>query len=167
MSNNYLVPHKSTSWSSSLYIVSITYDHSSQCIHGWIKLALRMLCNKYTFYDLLFINFTWHSPLTAADVRCVVANTRKMAKWMMCCMVSEGGYCSGEVQYTLNLSVGNIDINTEVLLPVQVCPDRSFWSATQSGTAFILSHHQCACQNCLAGTLIWCSFNVLALIKFH
>ena len=30
----------------------------------------------------------------------------------------KGGHCSSEKQYTLNLSVGNIDINTEVLLPV-------------------------------------------------
>ena len=32
--------------------------------------------------------------LTAADVRCVVANTRKMANWMMCCMVNEESCCS-------------------------------------------------------------------------
>ena len=40
--------------------------------------------------------------LTAADVRCAAANTRKMVSWMICCMVSEGGHCSSEVQYTLN-----------------------------------------------------------------
>ena len=72
-------------------------------------------------------------------------------------------HCSGEKQYTLKLSVGNIDINTEVLSPVftenlvqwlvleflcsgereptssgvLVFPDRSFWSVTQSGAVFI------------------------------
>ena len=29
--------------------------------------------------------------LTVADLRCAVVNTRKMANWMMCCMVSERG----------------------------------------------------------------------------
>ena len=32
--------------------------------------------------------------LTAADVKCVVANTRKMANWMMCCMLGEESCCS-------------------------------------------------------------------------
>ena len=38
-----------------------------------------------------------YNVLTAADVRCAVANTRKMANWMMCCMVSEGGHCMDAV----------------------------------------------------------------------
>ena len=35
----------------------------------------------------------WLIVLTAADVRCAVANTRKIANWMMCCMVSEESLC--------------------------------------------------------------------------
>ena len=37
--------------------------------------------------------------LTAADVKCVVASTRKMANWMMCCMLGEESCCSSEIQH--------------------------------------------------------------------
>ena len=60
-----------------------------------------------------------YNVLTAADVRCAVANTRKMANWMMCCMASERSHCSSEVQYTKlvkkysdNIYTGNIVTNT-------------------------------------------------------
>ena len=82
-------------------------------------LVPRMLCNKYMFYDLLLVNYTWHSLLTAADVRCAVASTRKKANWTMSCMVSERSHCSSEVQYILNQSVAtSTQTHTEVLLPV-------------------------------------------------
>ena len=35
------------------------------------------------------VNYDTTIVLTLADVRCAVASTRKMANWMMCCMVSE------------------------------------------------------------------------------
>ena len=31
--------------------------------------------------------------LTVADVRCAVVNTRKIANWMMSCMMREGDHC--------------------------------------------------------------------------
>ena len=41
--------------------------------------------------DFVFrLTTTLNTVLTAADVRCAVVNTSKMAKWMMCCLVSEG-----------------------------------------------------------------------------
>ena len=50
--------------------------------------TLWMLCPTYYIYD-------WPAiltliVLTAVDVRCAVANTNKIAKWMMCRIVSEG-----------------------------------------------------------------------------
>ena len=66
-------------------------------IHGWIK-----GCSAKYLHGLLLINCTSYSLLTAADVRCAVANTRKRANWRMCCMVSEESHCSSEKQYTLN-----------------------------------------------------------------
>ena len=93
-----------------------TYDPRYHCIHGWSCWFLGCFAR---FYDLLLVNYTQHSLLTAADVRCTATSTRKMENWMMCCMVSEGSHCSSEVQYTLNQPVGNININTHrVLLPV-------------------------------------------------
>ena len=53
--------------------------------------SLMYIAYIYTLYlkhkNLLTLHNT--EPLTAADVSCAVANTRKMANWMMCCMVSE------------------------------------------------------------------------------
>ena len=70
-------------------------------MYTWIvMLVLRMLCN-----NMLLVNHTWHSLLTAADVRCAVASTRKKkVNWMMSCMVSERSHCSSEVQHSKSLS---------------------------------------------------------------
>ena len=54
-------------------------------VHGWFKYRL-----------MLYVTTIM---LTAADVSCTVANTRKMVNWRMCCMVSEESHCSSEVQY--------------------------------------------------------------------
>ena len=48
--------------------------------------------SRYTVSTV--VNYALTTVLTAADVRCAAASTRKMAKWMMCCMVSERSHCS-------------------------------------------------------------------------
>ena len=69
-------------------------------MYTWmVMLVLRMLCK-----NMLLVNHTWYSLLTAADVRCAVASTRKKINWMSC-MVSERSHCSSEVQHTLNHAV--------------------------------------------------------------
>ena len=71
------------------------------------------------FLDPLLVNYTWHSLLTAADVRCTAASTRKKANWTMSCMVSEGSHCS--MRYNtlwISQSATSTQTHTEVLLPV-------------------------------------------------
>ena len=145
------------------------------------------LCFK-SYYAWQFL----YNVLTAADVRCAVANTRRKANWRMCCMVSEESHCSGEMQYTLNLSVGNIDINTYWSSLTSfywesgsvVCSWVSLqweWPNVFRCTCFsrqelLVSYPEWCCFYThfyslvnifppLAGTLIWCPFNVFALIK--
>ena len=122
-----------------------------------------------------------YNVLTAADVRCAVANTRKMANWMMCCMVSERSHCSGEMQYIINHSVGNININTQFshqfllriwfsgLLSLCICLFRQEHLVSYLEWCCFYIHFYSLVNIFppLAGTLIWCPFNVLALIKFR
>ena len=67
-----------------------------------IRLTLNALgCSGsvLTIVQSTVVNYDTTILLTLADVRCTVANTTKMANWMMCCMVSERSHCNSEVEY--------------------------------------------------------------------
>ena len=89
---NKLMLHVNLHWT----LTSWCYVHHSSVTPISACSGLPPQCSHFLVM-LSWLVYNLSNVLTLADVRCTVVSTRKMANWMMCCMVGRVGHCSSEV----------------------------------------------------------------------